>query len=173
LPFYPDSRTKGLNAMIRAITSFARDEAGAVTVDWTTLSAAAVGMALATAAALNGSFQMMISRVDGELREQQMSDGFIQFTSAHFEPLYESNLVSPKRAETMFTIANGLMNHEVLEALEAGIQALEAGQLTDEEIAALIAIASVAWQRNIVSDDILDYYFGFGENDTPRVKDAL
>lgn len=159
--------------MIRAITRFAADETGAVTVDWTTLSAAAVGMALATAAALNGSFQTMISRVDGELRAQQMNDGFIQFTSAHFEPLYENNLVSRDHAETMFTTANALMNHDILEALEAGIQALEAGQLDDEEIAALIAIASVAWQRNIVPDQILDYYFGFGENETPRVRDAL
>lgn len=159
--------------MIRVITTFLRDDSGAVTVDWTTLSAAAVGMSLATAAMLNDSFQMMISRVDGELRAQQMNDGFIQFTSAHFEPLYENNLIAPERAEMMFGTANALMNHDIIEALEAGIEALEAGQLSMDELAALIAIASVAWQRNIVPDEILDYYFGFDGNEMPRIKDAI
>ncbi|MBF9060605.1 hypothetical protein HKCCSP123_15595 [Rhodobacterales bacterium HKCCSP123] len=159
--------------MIRAITSFLNDQAGAVSVDWTTLSAAAVGMSLATAAMLTDSLQMVVSRVDGELRAQQMNDGFIQFTSAHFEPLYENNLLAPDRAESMFSTANGLMNLEILSALEEGIAALEAGQLTTDEIAALVAIASVAWQRNIVPDHVLDYYFGFDGNPSPRIGDAL
>jgi hypothetical protein len=159
--------------MIRVINESLQDETAAVTVDWTSLSAAAVGLSLATAAMLNDTFQMMISRVDGELRDQQVSEGFIEFTSAHFEPLYEQNLIQPSLAETLFATANDLMNQDIIDALQVGIEKLEAGQLTTDEVAALVAIASVAWQRNVVPDNILDYYFGFGGNSSPRINTAI
>ncbi|WP_284264556.1 hypothetical protein [Roseicyclus amphidinii] len=159
--------------LIRAIETFLTDETGVVSVDWTTLSAAAVGLALTTAGALSGAFQGVIARVDAELRAQQLSDGFVQFTSAHFEPLYQLGLLDPETAGMMFDTANDMMNDEIISALQAGFVALEEGRLNTTEIAALIAIGSVAWQRNVVPDTVLDYYFGFGGNQSPRVASAL
>ena len=159
--------------MIPAIMTYLQDERGVVSVDWTALSAGAIGLALATAGMLTGAFDIMISRVDGELHEQQMNDGFIQFTSAHFEPLYSENLIEASVAEGMFDTANDLLNHDILNTLQEGLEALEAGLLTTDEVAALTAVASVAWQRNLVPDHILDYYFGFDGNETPRVAGAL
>jgi hypothetical protein len=159
--------------MTRVIGTFFSDEQGAVTVDWTSLSAAAVGLSLATAGMLNDTFQSVISRVDGELREQQMNDNFIDFTSAHFEPLYAGNHIDASEAETLFTAADSMLNQELIDSLETGIEMLENGTLTTEDAAALMAIASVAWQRNVVSDQILDYYFGFDGNESPRINDLL
>lgn len=156
-----------------ALAAFIADDTGAVSVDWTSLSAAAVGLSLATAAMLNDSFQMMISRVDGELREQQMSDGFVGFVPAHFEELFDGNHIEEADAEAAFGTANEMLNQELIDALEAGIEALENGTLTTAEVADLVAIASVAWQRNVVPDEILDYYFGFGGNQNPRIDQAL
>jgi hypothetical protein len=167
---YAGGSMKGRRPMIAMITTFLQDERGVVSVDWTTLSAGAIGLALATAGLLTGAFDVMISRVDGELRDQQLNDGFIKFTSAHFEALYENNLIQPAEAESLFGTANDLLNHDVLKQLQEGLEKLEAGELTSaEDIANLIAIGSVAWQRNLVDDPILDYYFGFGGNDTPRL----
>ena len=159
--------------MTRVIRTFLRDENGAVTVDWTTLSAAAVGLSLATAGLLNDTFQNVISRVDGELREQQMNDNFIDFTSAHFEPMYAGNHIEATEAEALFDSADAMLNQELIDALETGIEMLEDGTLTTEDAGALMAIASVAWQRNVVSDQILDYYFGFDGNASPRINDLL
>lgn len=142
------------------VLSFLSDERGAVTVDWTVLSAAAVGMSLATVAVLNGGLDGMVSRMDAELREQQMSDNFIQFTSAHFEPLYARNMVTAQQAEAAYNSANVLMNQEIIDALQVGVEKLEAGLLNDEQILTLMALASVARQRNIVDAEVLDYYFG-------------
>ncbi|NKX46224.1 Flp family type IVb pilin [Roseicyclus persicicus] len=151
---------------------FLRDESGVVSVDWTVLSAATVAMSLATVAVLSGAIQGLISRLDAELRAQQMSDNFVVFTSAHFEPLYEGNHITAEAAEGLFALANEMMNQEVLDALEYGLQALENGELSPDDIAVLIAIGSVAAQRNLVPDEILDYYFGF-YGGTARVYDAL
>jgi hypothetical protein len=159
--------------MYFALATFCHDDRGAVSVDWTTLSAAAVGMSLATAAALNGTFQTMISRMDGELRDQQMSDDFVGFTPAHFENLFAENQLQEEDAEAMFTVANELLNQEIINALEKGIEGIENGTLTPSEIAELVAIASVAWQRNVVDDPVLDYYFGFGGNESPRIGQLL
>lgn len=145
--------------------SFLTDETGTVSVDWTVLSAATVAMSLATVGVLNGGIQGMVSRMDGELREQQMSDNFIEFTSAHFEPLYEGGYISAETAETFFDIANGMLNQELIDALEYGITALEEGQLSTEDLAALVAVASVAYQRNLIDDQIMHYYFGFDGSD--------
>lgn len=151
---------------------FLKNESGAVTVDWTTLSAAAVGLSLATAAVLSGTLDMVISRLDGELRDQQMSDSFVSFASSHFEPLYENNLIDPETAQDLFSTANEMLNQEIIDALQYGIEALEAGQLTPADAAALMAVASVAYQRNLVSDQILNYYFGF-DGSPARINDAL
>lgn len=147
--------------MINHVFKFARDDRGAVAVDWTVLSAAVLGMSLATAGVLSGGIQGLVSRMDAELRAQQMSDNFVGFTSAHFEPLYQDNLVSAELAEEMFNLANGMMNQDIIDALELGILAVDEGTLTQEEAVVLVALASVARQRNIIDSQILDYYFGF------------
>lgn len=158
--------------MYHHILRFLRSESGAVTVDWTTLSAAAVGMALATAAMLTGTINMVNSRLDGELRQQQLSDGFVRFTSAHFEPLYEKGLLDPAVAEQLFEVANNLFNQDILNGLQAGLEAVQAGTLPKEELAALIALASVAHQRNLVSDEFMNHYFGF-DGRTGAIAGAL
>ena len=148
------------NIMPPLVATFLAEESGAVTVDWTVLSAASVAMSLATVAVLNGGLQAVVSRVDAELREQQMSDNFVQFTSAHFQPLYAKNLATEEQAETAFNSANTMMNQEIIDSLEAGIEKMEAGELSEEEFLTLLGIASVARQRNIVDPQVLDYYFG-------------
>ena len=149
--------------MRNSFVQFIRCDHGAVTVDWTTLSAAAVGVALATAGALSGTLDAVISRLDGELRDQQMSDSFVTFTSAHFEPLYEANLIDAEMAAVLFDNANQMLNNDVLTALQEGIEAMHAGELSAEELGELMALASVAYQRNLVPDEILAYYFSVGE----------
>lgn len=146
--------------MARLLNRFLLDDRGAVTVDWTVLSAAAVAMSLATVAVLNGGLQAIVSRMDGELREQQMSDNFVRFISAHFEPLYATNMVTAAEAEAAYNSANMMMNQEIIDALQVGIEKLEAGLLTDAQIVTLMALASVARQRNIIDATVLDYYFG-------------
>lgn len=148
------------NAMPSIAQFFLSDESGAVTVDWTVLSAASVAMSLATVGVLNGGLQSVVSRVDAELREQQMSDNFVQFTSAHFQPLYEKNLATAEQAEQAYDTANAMMNQEIIDSLQTGIEKMEAGDLTHDEMIVLLGLASVARQRNILDPEILDYYFG-------------
>ena len=154
------------------IQHFIKDERGAVTVDWTVLSAATVGMSLATVGVLNGGLQGLVSRMDAELRAQQMSDNFIQFTSAHFEPLYQNGFTTAEEAEAAHDAANQMMNQEIIDALQYGIEKLEAGLLNTDQIVTLVAIASVARQRNIVDANVLDYYFGT-DGGNGRINDFL
>lgn len=147
--------------MAQTLIHYLRDEAGAVTVDWTTLSAGAVALALATAGVLTAAINGVNSRLDGELRAQQLSDGFVQFRSAHFEPLYAAGALAPETAEELFNTVNALLNQDVLNYLQAGISALEAGTLPASELGALVAVGSVAHQRNLIPDSYLDHYFGF------------
>ncbi|WP_338275968.1 hypothetical protein [Roseicyclus marinus] len=146
--------------MSAIFSSFLSDESGAVTVDWVVLSAASVAMSIATAGVLTGGLDAMVSRLDAELRDQQMSDSFVRFTSAHFEPFYERGLATPEQALEAFDAINLMMNQEIIDWLEAGIAQLQAGQLTPEDMLYLTAMASVARQRNIIDAQILDQYFG-------------
>ncbi|MFY9246127.1 MAG: hypothetical protein WAO88_10070, partial [Roseicyclus sp.] len=118
-------------------------------------------LSLATAAMLTDTLDIVISRVDNELRTQQMSDDFVQFTSAHFEPLYAFGNVDAETAESLFTVANDMMNQEILDALEWGLEQMQSGAISSNDMVALYAVASVAYQRNLVPDQILEGYFGF------------
>ena len=153
-------------------TFFLSSESGAVTVDWTVLSAAAVSMALATVTVIEGGVDGLVSRVDGELRDQQLSDGFVTFLSGHFEAALGSEQVGIDDAEYYFDYANDLLNHEVVAGLELGIEKLENGELTEEDLALFIALGSVAYQRNIGDDDTLNHYFGFDGSD-PAYEDYI
>jgi len=143
------------------LTAFLHDDSGAVTVDWTMLGAAAVGLSLATAAMLTDTLDTVISRVDNELRTQQLNDDFVQFTSAHIERLYAFGNVDAETAESLFTIANDMMNQEILDGLAWGLEQMQSGAISSNDMVALYAVASVAYQRNLVPDQILEGYFGF------------
>ncbi|MBO6604074.1 MULTISPECIES: hypothetical protein [Paracoccaceae] len=138
---------------------FLRDESGAITVDWVVLSAAAVSMAIAATDVLEGSIGELASDLEAQLRTQQISDSFVQFTSAHFEPFYQQDTLTVAQAEQLFTNANEMTNAAILTALESGISAMNAGTLTDAQMAELVAVASVAYQRNIVDDAVIEQFF--------------
>jgi hypothetical protein len=158
---------------ISSVTHFMIDDGGAITVDWTVLSAAAVSMAIATTAVLTDTIDILAGRMDDELRSRQLSDDWIQFYASHFGPILESGYMSEAEAEVVYNTANDMMNYEVLSQLEAGIAALEGGTITAEGLVELVAIASVAYQRNISDDGMLDYYFGFGGSDPYYMTVAL
>jgi NACalpha-BTF3-like transcription factor len=85
--------------------NFLTSESGAVSVDWTVLTAAVAGM------------------------------------------------IDEAGAESMFDIANAMTNATILTGIEEGILAYNDGDLSDEDIALLVAMASVGVQRNIISAD--------------------
>lgn len=143
------------------MTRFLTDDSGAVTVDWTVLASAAVGLAIATTAIMTDTIEVLAGRMDGELRARQLSDDWVQFFAAHFTPVLESGYLSEAQAELLYDAANELMNYDVIDAVTAGVTALEEGTITPEELVELIAVASVAYQRNLMDDGMLDYYFGF------------
>jgi Flp pilus assembly pilin Flp len=148
------------------LNNFLRQERGVVTVDYTVISAAAVGIALATTAVLSGGIEILTSRIDTELRERQLNDTFIEFTSAHFEPLYQAGMLTEAQASDLWNSANAAMNQELIDQLAEGIAKIQDGTITEEEIGTLFAAASVAYQRNIVDDAVLEYYFGL-DGSTP------
>lgn len=130
---------------------FLRCESGAVTVDWVVLTAAAAGMALAATAVVEDGIGSLASRLDAELRSQQVSDSFVTFQSSHFDALYDAGVITEDDAEALFRVANEMTNAQIMSGLEDGIHAMNDGTLTDEEIARLVAMGSVGVQRNIVA----------------------
>lgn len=144
---------------------FLRDERGAVSVDWTVLSASAVGLAVATTALMTDSIDQISSRMDGELRNRVLNDAYIELTTAHFEGVIEANVITEADAADLFELANAMMNYHIVAELDAGMTLLADGQLGDDDLAELVAIASVAWQRNVMDDALLDEMFGFGGSD--------
>lgn len=61
------------------LRAFLRHEAGAVTVDWTTLSAGATGLALATGAVFSGAFGDMSAKMNRELFTNGTTNGIYGF----------------------------------------------------------------------------------------------
>lgn len=136
-----------------SIIKFLRSEGGSVSVDWVVLTAAVAGMALAATAVIEEGIGTLASDLEAQLRTQQVSDAFVQFYSAHFNALYDAGIVTEGDAEALFAIANEMTNAAILSGLEDGIMAYNDNQLSDEEIAMLVAMASVGVQRNIISSD--------------------
>lgn len=58
------------------LTRFAADEAGAVTVDWVVLTAALVGLGMATMGVVSGGVSDLGGDVDGQLTDQEISTEF-------------------------------------------------------------------------------------------------
>ncbi len=147
------------------IFEFVNEDSGAVTVDWTVLSAAAVSLALATTAYLTDVIDMVSGTMDNELRSRQLSDDWVAFLGSHYNPILETGYLSEENAELLHGAANELMNHDVITILADGIEALENGTITTDQIVELVAIASIANQRNLVDDAMLNHYFGFDGSD--------
>lgn len=146
---------------------FMRDDSGSVSVDYTVISAAAVGMAFAVTGIVTGGINNLTQRIDTELRERQLNDTFIDFLSAHFEPLYMAGLLTEEDAADLWSAANAKMNQELIDILAAGIASINDGTITEAELGELWAAASVAYQRNIVDDAVLEHYFGLDGNYDP------
>lgn len=135
---------------------FLISESGAITVDWVVLTAAVTGMALAATAVVESGIADLASDLEAQLRTQQVSDAFVQFDSSFFNDLYDLGMVSEEDAEVYFNLANEMTNADILTALEQGVMDLNDGNLSDAEIAQLVAVASVAVQRNIIDAESLD-----------------
>jgi hypothetical protein len=142
---------------------YLKDEGGAVSVDYTVLSAAAVSVAFAVTGVLVIGIDNLTGRVDAELRDRQLNDEFITFTPAHFNALIDANLVTEEQAQALWAVADTKMNQQLVETLRDGIEKIENGTITAEELPDLYAAASVAYQRNIIDDAVLEYYFGFDD----------
>lgn len=151
---------------------FWRSDSGAVTVVWTCLAAGAVGLAIFAAATLDGGVSRIFSRLGGELHSQDLSDVVAGFRPQDFEPLIARGILTPQTAFTLFSTTSQLLNHELIQIIEQGIGALEAGQLAQDDAPALMAAAVAAFQRNLISDRLLDYYFGLSGGPS-RLMDRL
>ena len=147
------------------ITKFATDETASITVDWTVLSGVAISLALGTAGVMSDVTGMLSNNMSAELQSQDLSDGWPNYTYDHFAPAIESGALTTAQAEALHDDAFGHMNNQVLTDLRAGIEALENGTITAQELPQLIATASIAYHRNLVPDAELDYYFGFDGSD--------
>lgn len=132
---------------------FLASDSGAVSVDWTVLTAAVAGMALAATAVIEEGISTLASDLEAQLRTQQVSDAFVVFNSSHFNALYDAGIIDETGAESMFSIANAMTNAAILNGIEDGILAYNDGLMSDEEVALLVAMASVGVQRNIISND--------------------
>lgn len=118
-------------------------------------------MAVAATVIITGGIENLTQQIDAELRARQLNDSFISFESVHFEPLYQAGLLSEEQAADLWNSANTQMNQTLIDQLEEGIAKIQNGTITEEELGELFAAASVAYQRNVVDDAVLEYYFGF------------
>jgi len=62
--------------MFNRVSTFARDESGAVTVDWTVMTASIVGLGIATFGVVSGGISDLSSDVDQHLRRDMISTSF-------------------------------------------------------------------------------------------------
>lgn len=163
-----------------ATKRFARDESGAITVDWMMISCAAVGFALATAAYFTDINAFLATNMNTELAGGDLSDGtpnynpangVPDFVAENFEPLINEGLITPEGALELYDAAHVMMNYEITTTLEQGIEQLESGTITEQELEQLVAVASVADERDLASEETLDFYFGFGGS-TPYYASA-
>lgn len=110
---------------------------------------------------MTDSIDVLSSRMDDELRSRQLSDEWVQFYASHFGPILSTGFITEAQAEAVYDVADELMNYNLVSELTDGITAMEDGTITAEDLVGLVALASVAYQRNLLDDATLDYYFGF------------
>lgn len=151
--------------MMSAASFFLDDESGAISVDYVVLAAAAVAMSIAATDVIRGGLGDLSSNLEAQLRTQQISDAFVVFTSNHFDDLYDAGLVDEETAEGLFDGANEKTNAELLTQLSDYIAKMVDGTITESELVEAYALASVAHQRNIVDDNVIELYFTGGGGD--------
>jgi Flp pilus assembly pilin Flp len=144
--------------IVSSLTKFLQSESGAVTVDWVVLTAAAAGLAIAATSVVSGGLESLAADLEEQLRTQQISDSFVQFRSSDFDVLYDAGTLTEEQATASFAIANEMDNAEILSGLEALILKSVDGTITNDEEAAMYAMASVAVQRNIIDASELQAY---------------
>ena len=144
--------------IVSSLTKFLQSESGAVTVDWVVLTAAAAGLAIAATSVVSGGLESLAADLEEQLRTQQISDSFVQFRSSDFDVLYDAGTLTEEQAIASFAIANEMDNAEILSGLEALILKSVDGTITNDEEAAMYAMASVAVQRNIIDASELQAY---------------
>lgn len=150
--------------MILFVQKFLREEDAAITVDWTVLSALVVGMSLASTAIVNGGLDVLASNLESQLREQQISDSFVYFRENQFDTAFDAGLLDAEGALEAFDQANEMTNADIISGITDFISNLTNGvDMSDAEIAEAFAMASVAYQRNIVDDEVIHAYFGDAE----------
>lgn len=142
------------------IEKFLSDDSGAITVDWVVLSAAAVGMSIAATGVVRGGLDDLASNLEAQLRSQQISDAFVQFRSNQFDTAYDMGLMTEEQAQDLFADASEMTNADILGGLEEAIEKIVNGTISETELQEAFALASVAYQRNIIDDDVIHYYFG-------------
>ncbi|MFT7252996.1 MAG: Flp pilus assembly pilin Flp [Paracoccaceae bacterium] len=152
----PASNSKAY--IVSSLTKFLQSESGAVTVDWVVLTAAAAGLAIAATSVVSGGLESLAADLEEQLRTQQISDSFVQFRSSDFDVLYDAGTLTEEQATASFAIANEMDNAEILSGLEALILKSVDGTITNDEEAAMYAMASVAVQRNIIDASELQAY---------------
>lgn len=145
--------------MMSILKTFVVSEDAAVSVEWVVLSAGVVGMSIAAADVLRDGIGDLTANLEEQLRSQQISDAFVQFASSDFDPLLDHELITVAQAETLFEESNEMTNNEILNALDSYIQSMLDGTITHEELQEAFALASVADQRNIVDDALIEQYF--------------
>ena len=144
--------------IVSSLTKFLQSESGAVTVDWVVLTAAAAGLAIAATSVVSGGLESLAADLEEQLRTQQISDSFVQFRSSDFDVLYDAGTLTEEQATASFAIANEMDNAKILSGLEALILKSVDGTDTNDEEAAMYAMASVAVQRNIIDASELQAY---------------
>jgi hypothetical protein len=122
------------------------------------LTAAAAGLAIAATSVVSGGLESLAADLEEQLRTQQISDSFVQFRSSDFDVLYDAGTLTEEQATASFAIANEMDNAEILSGLEALILKSVDGTITNDEEAAMYAMASVAVQRNIIDASELQAY---------------
>ncbi|MBF9045034.1 hypothetical protein HKCCE4037_16950 [Rhodobacterales bacterium HKCCE4037] len=150
----------------QALRDFLANEHGAITVDWMVITTAAISLSLGTSALLRDHSAFVARNMDNELRDGDISDGWPAYTYDHFAPLITAGYLTTEEASALHDQSFDQMNFQINSALHSGIEAMEAGNLTAEELSELISVASIAWHRDLADEAMLDYYFGF-DGSTP------
>lgn len=148
-----------------AVKKFFNNETAAISVDYVVLCAAATAMAIWTVDELRGGTDALTSNMEEQLRTQQLSDAFVKFSSNHFDPVYDANLITEDQASQLWDQSNDMTNAELLAQLGEYINKITDDAMLIEDWPEAYALASVAHQRNIVDDSVFTDYF----NENPGI----
>ena len=130
--------------------AFAENESGAITVDWVVLTAATVGMGLATMALINSGVEQTVSDIDAGLNAPSVivrmynGFGYDPYDSAGFSTLLKNvSSLDENDLQQMAAYSNQL-NGMVNEQTDPAI----AGQIADFNVAVDMAYANAKTTRH-------------------------